>query len=273
MNQIDAALSYVTKGFPVIPLCCPVRGSCGCGRKHTDRAIGKVPLTTNGLKDATLTQLGVKEYWKRWPLANIGVVIPAGYFVVDVDIDHDGLYSLARLQEAIGALPETLQITTGSGGLHFWYKTDKPIRNTARLAGYDGIDIRGVGGYVVAPPSLHISGHRYAVSPIWGGEIMPAPLALIELCLAKQTSPTSSAAVLDGDITEGTRDTTLASLAGTMRRRGLSESVIYTALSEINQRLCRPPLPDVDIQRIAKSIVRYEPEIISQGKPRFNGGI
>lgn len=270
----QAALSYVSKGLPVIPLCWPVEDKCGCGKGHLDRNIGKVPITEHGLKDATLTTLGVKEYWGRWPRANIGIVIPAGYFVVDIDAAHNGFDSLGKLQEAIGALPETLQITTGSGGIHFWYKTDKPIRNTARLAGYDGIDIRGIGGYVVAPPSLHRSGLRYEVSPIWDGEIMPAPPALIELCLAKQISATSSAPLLDGDIADGTRDSTLASLAGSMRRRGLPEAVIYTALSETNQRLCKPPLPDADVQRIARSIGRYTPDTqVTSGQQGFKGGV
>lgn len=271
MKQIDAALSYVSKGLPVIPLCWPDSDQCGCGRGHTDRAIGKVPLTTNGLKDATITQQGVRVYWEKWPQANIGVVIPPGFLVVDIDVDHNGFDSLHKLQETIGELTETWMIITGSGGQHYWYKTDKPVRNTVHLAGYEGIDIRGVGGYVVAPPSLHRCGQLYEVSPIWDGEIMPAPPALIELCLAKQTTATSSAPVLEGDIVDGTRDSTLASLAGSMRRRGLPESVIYTALSETNQKLCKPPLPDNDVQRIAKSIGRYLPE--AEGKPKFRGAI
>jgi putative DNA primase/helicase len=269
----EAALKYIADKFPVFPLCWPdATGKCGCGRNHQDRDIGKRPLTEHGLKDATITILGVNEYWGKWPKANIGIAIPDGFFVLDADIEHNGYDSLGKLQESIGALPETLQITTGSGGAHFWYKTDKPIRNTVKLAAYEGLDIRGVGGYVVAPPSLHRYGQRYEVSSVWNGPIMPAPEALIELCLAKQTAVISNAPGIEGEISEGTRDSTLTSLAGSMRRRGLPESVIYKALCETNQSLCKPPLPDSDIQRIAKSVGRYVPDSIP-GQIKYIGGV
>ncbi len=273
MEMISYALRYVAKGFPVFPCCWPdYQGNCACGRNHQERDIGKVPLTTNGLKDATCTQQGVKEYWGKWPKANIGVVIPSGYFVLDVDVEHNGFDSLEKLQTAIGLLTETWMVTTGSGGQHYWYKTDKPIRNTVQLGGYDGLDIRGVGGYVIGVNSLHRCGQRYEVSPIWDGEITMAPAALIDLCLAKQTSSVIGAPILEGDIIDGTRDSTLASLAGSMRRRGLPEAVIYTALSETKQKLCKPPLPDSDVQRIAKSIGRYTPDSVP-GQIKYTGGI
>lgn len=272
MTILEAALDYVSKGFPVIPLCWPNPngiGFCGCGRGHIDKSIGKVPLVEHGLKDATQTQAGVREYWTKWPKANIGIVIPPGYFVLDVDILHNGYESLEKLQEA-GELTKTWLITTGSGGQHYWYKTDKEVKNTTRLAGYEGLDIRGVGGYVVAPPSLHRCGLRYEVSPVWDGEITQAPEWLINLCTAKVQMPVSTTS--NGSVTEGSRNDTLTRDAGAMRRRGLSEQAIIAALLITNRDKCNPPLPDNEVEIIAKSIGRYAPEI-NTGKPRFTGGI
>lgn len=258
-SMIDHANRYVRAGFPVIPLCWPDKFlQCGCWKQHVDNNIGKAPLLDHGLKDATLTQLGVKEYWGKWPLANIGVVIPKEYFVLDIDTKHDGYDSLLPLQEIVGELPKTLQITTGAGGAHFWYKTDKPIGNKVELAGLPGIDVRGLGGYVVAPPSLHRFGKRYEKSPVWDGAITQAPQALIELCL-KGKEPTSQANEIPAIITDGTRDSTLTSLAGSLRRRGLSEETIYLSLSEVNKRQCNPPLADYEVRKIAHSTARYTP--------------
>ena len=256
--RIDRAERYVRSGFPCIPLCWPVNGECGCGKGHEDKNIGKAPLTRNGLTDAATTVEQAKAYWTKWPDANIGVVIPDGYFVLDIDIAHNGYESLQRLQEVSGLLPKTLQITTGTGGAHFWYKTDVPIRNTVKLAGYEGLDIRGKGGYVVAPPSEHRCGGIYYKSNVWDGPITEAPQFLIDLCTAKPIVNNIPSPELP--ISDGERNDTLARIAGGMRRNGLGEEAIYTALSITNRDRCVPPLPDRDIQTIARSINRYPPE-------------
>jgi len=216
-----------------------------------------VPLLTNGLTDATIEEARVTEYWTRWPQANIGVAIPPGYFVLDVDIEHNGYESLGKLQDSIGELPKTLQITTGTGGAHFWYKTRTEIRNTARLGGYEGLDIRGLGGYVCCPPSIHRNGLPYEKSPVWSGPITIASPALIELC-ARKVSPIVTNA--EGSITEGARNDTLTRIAGAMRRRGTPAEAIYEALRITNEQQCQPPLDDIDVRTIANSINRYPPE-------------
>jgi Bifunctional DNA primase/polymerase, N-terminal/Primase C terminal 1 (PriCT-1) len=254
----DYALDYIARGFPVLPLCWPNKDhGCGCGHNHEGRDIGKAPLTKHGLKDATRTQTGIKDYWARWPHANVGIAIPPGYFVLDVDIEHGGLNSLKPLQKKVGLLPDTLQITTGSGGLHLWYKTIVPVRNKVALAGFPGIDIRGEGGYVVAPPSLHKSGKRYAVSEDL--PIVVAPEHLIELCTLRQAVSVSCSSA-NNPIPEGQRNQTLTSLAGSMRRRGMSETAIEAALQIENRERCQPPLSEIEVSKIAKSIANYSPE-------------
>ena len=273
-DNLTFAIDYVLRGFPVFPLCWPDKfGQCACGRNHQDRFIGKVPLVEHGLKDATSTKQGCKEFWTRWPSASIGIVIPAGYFVLDVDADKDGYDSLAKLQNDLDIiLPETWLILTGSGGQHYWYKTPKPIRNTTKLAGYEGLDIRGIGGYVVAPESLHRSGHKYEVSWVWNGNITEAPLPLIELCLKRQPIIIDSPTGIN-PISEGQRNDTLARDAGAMRRRGLSPGAIMAALMVNNQERCSPPLPESEVKQIAYSVGRYAPEVTTLGKPQYKDGL
>ena len=263
MALLENALKYVAQGLPVFPLCYPDNnGNCGCGRNHQGRDIGKVPLTPNGLTDATIEADRVRRYWTR-SNANIGIAIPPGFLVLDVDIDHNGFESLGQLQNDHGFdLAPTWLVTTGSGGQHYWYKTDKPIRNTTRLAGYEGLDIRGLGGYVVVPPSLHRSGHYYETSPVWDGPITEAPQKLTQLCNTRQAIAFSPGET----ITEGVRNDTLARDAGAMRRRGLSEKAIYAALQVTNQERCQPPLAEDEVKIIAKSIGRYTPEASTSRK-------
>ncbi|MDP8974102.1 MAG: bifunctional DNA primase/polymerase [Actinomycetota bacterium] len=135
-----AALSYARRGIPVFP--------CEPG--------GKRPLTYNGFFDAT-TDIGrVKDWWDRWPDANVGVPTGkgSGLLVLDVDPRDGGPESLAALERENGPLPETARARTGGGGVHvfFRYPAEKEVRNSAGWLG-PGLDVRGEGGYVVVPPS------------------------------------------------------------------------------------------------------------------------
>lgn len=65
-------------------------------------------------------------------------------------------------------------------------------------------------------------------------------------------------------IPEGKRNVTLASLAGTMRRRGMTADEIEAALFVINRNRCMPPLPDNEIRSIARSIAKYPPSISAE---------
>ena len=201
----------------------------------------------------------MSAWWAKYPRSNVAIAIPEGYFVLDVDILHNGFNSLAKLQELVGWLPDTLVITTGSGGAHYWFTTPTPIRNTVRLAGLDGLDIRGIGGYVVTAPSLHRTGEVYEISQ--NNEVLPAPQALIDLILKSTPSTVTSALPISDAIPQGTRDHTLMSLAGTMRRRGMSQPEIEAALLVTNSTRCNPPLPDADVCRIAASAARYLPDV------------
>jgi hypothetical protein len=244
----SAALSYARANLPVLPL------------------NGKIPRIDDGLKGASTDPAIVGEWWRRWPEANIGIRTgaPSGLIVLDVDQRHNGIAGLEQLKKRHGALPATAKVLTGSGGWHWYFKhPGHEVRNSAGVLG-KGLDVRGDGGYVVAPPSVHPdTGNPYkwlhnldevADAPDW---------------FAAPSAATRKAGAVGDTIPEGQRDATLASLAGTMRRRGMGEKEIRAALLEANKR-CVPPLPTRDIERIASSVARYEPEQApEQARPRI----
>jgi len=151
-----AAIAYADLGFLVLPLWSAHDGRCDCGRADC-RIPGKHP---HGLKDATRDKTVICSWFSDGQLVNIGIRTgpESGILVVDVDPRHGGNESLA----ALGELPTTATVETGGGGRHydFKYPAGADIRNSAAKLG-PGLDIRANGGYVVAPPSKHISGREY----------------------------------------------------------------------------------------------------------------
>jgi hypothetical protein len=236
-DLLAAALDYAAAGMPVLPL------------------DGKVPRNRGGLTNASADVAQVAEWWRRWQDANVGVVTGAasGYVVLDVDVPA-GLRSLAELERRHGKL-STAQVLTGSGGRHYWFCAPaEELRNSAGALG-EGLDVRGAGGYVVAPPSVHENGNPYR----WTRELEHAADCPAWLLADAQKRRNGKAPALEAVIPEGARDATLASLAGTMRRRGMGEAAILAALRVENER-CRPPLGESDLERIAASVARYEPK-------------
>ena len=156
MTPLQAALTYASAGWAVLPVA------------------GKQPLTRHGVHDSSVEEPQIRRWWLRWPEANVGIATGAvsGLTVVDVDVDRGGRESLESIRTSGRLLPETLRADTGGGGFHLFYRQPSglAVSNTAgrlpNVAGaLSGIDLRGDGGYVVAPPSVHASGRSYRWSP------------------------------------------------------------------------------------------------------------
>ena len=251
MTLQDAALAYAAQGRKVFPLHEPIDGECSC--RHADcTSPAKHPKTKHGLNDATSDQETIREWWGKWPQANIGLLMGDGLLAVDVDPDKGGDESIRDL----GDLPDTVTGLTGGGGRHLIYHSDADYPNRAGIA--PGVDIRSEGGYIVAPPSQHVSGGSYEWEVDHApGEMNPAPLpAVLRRLLQNGHAP---APEVGEQIPEGERNSTLASLGGTMRRRGMEEAEISAALLAVNTNRCAPPLPEHEVQDIAKSVSRYAP--------------
>lgn len=158
--MLDAAVQYALEGWAVFPLV----------------PKGKIPANKDGFKSATTDTGIVKNYWLAHSTANVGIATgeTSGIVVIDVD-DEAGLGEL-------GELPPTMTARTGSGGRHLIFEhPGRPVANRAGVV--PGIDVRGDGGYIVAPPSVHPNGTLYE----WLDNRNPAPLPshLLELIVKK----------------------------------------------------------------------------------------
>jgi hypothetical protein len=149
------ALTYAARGLTVVALHWPEAGECSCRRREC-RSQGKHPLLPRGKDDATADPDVITSWWRQWPQANVGVRPPAGVVVLDVDPRHRGASALLDLTRRDGPLTPTLTAATGGRGLHIWYRYHGPTRAFAA-----GIDVKTNSGYLVAPPSVHLTGTPY----------------------------------------------------------------------------------------------------------------
>jgi putative DNA primase/helicase len=204
----------------------------------------------------------INDWWGSGQPWNIGLVTGGGRFVVDVDPRHGGVETLTSLEMDYGPLPETLTMATGGGGQHFVLASPAgaPIRGSAGALGA-GVDIRGEGNLIVAPPSRHHSGGSYSV--LKDIPIAPAPAWLLSLIKRKVFSP----AVLSANgqrFAKGERNDRLMREAGSLRRRGWDAKTIEAALLGINHTACDPPLTAIEVKQIAASAGRYPAGKISE---------
>lgn len=198
-NLLDFALRYAAEGRYVFPLHSPqVSGCCSCGKplgRGQGQCQAKHPRIPRWQEDATTYAEVVRTWWGRWPDAGIGVVMgKSGIFAIDLDVTEGkrGPDAWGALQDRFGDEGTPVELTTGSGGKHLLYGYEPGIRNTTLGV---GIDVRGAGGYIVAPPSLHHSGRRYE------GTIPPkvgqAPSWLVQL-LKREVLVDAPPVVMDG---------------------------------------------------------------------------
>ena len=253
-----AALRSAERDELVFPLHGIRDGQCTCGNPYCESA-GKHPRTAGGFKDATCDAEQIREWWKQWPDANVGIVTgtASGFVALDVDPRHEGNESLEQLELEFGKLPNGPCVRTGGGGEHRLFSHPGFAVNS-KIGLRPGLDFKGDGAYVVGVGSNHVSGRRY----LWEYRKKPSDIALPPipswlLELLRDQKP--AATQFEKSIPEGFRNTTLASLGGVMRRRGASPQAIEAALLEDNSLRCHPPLEDVEVRSIARSIGRYAP--------------
>lgn len=192
MTPLQAALAYASRGWPVIPIWWPMPHGCACRKPDCD-SVGKHPLgalVTHGLTDASTDPAIISQWFRRYPSANVGIVTGpvSGIFVLDVDTKKDGEQTLVEHVVARGPLGDTLHALTGSGGDHYLFQYPSfRLQNSAGKLG-PGLDTRGAGGYIVAPPSVHASGKQYTwTNPL--AEVLHAPAWLLSLLQPPPEAP------------------------------------------------------------------------------------
>ena len=208
----------------------------------------------------------IEAWYAERPDGNVGVVTGAvsGLVVIDVDVGHGGEQSLARLKIEHGSLPRTVEALTGGGGRHLYFAhPGGVVPNRAGLA--PGIDVRGDGGCVVAPPSMHPGGRRYR----WAARRAPgeAPLAPLPGWLAALAHKGDSGRahppgywreLVRRGVKEGVRNNTIASLAGHLLWHGVDQAVALELLLAWNRLRCDPPLPDAEVAQVLESIAHLQ---------------
>ena len=244
-----AALAYRRLGWSVIPL----------------RPGEKIPkLPWQEFQDRRAEEDEIRAWFERWPKANLGVVTGpvSGLVVLDIDPRHGGEESLRQWRERHGPLPATPEAETGGGGRHLYFATRDPELGN-RVAVVPGIDLRGRGGMIVAPPSIHPSGRPYAWKPGRApADLAPAPLPQwLHQRLSAQASGRGHPlaywrGLARGGVEEGQRNTTIASFAGHLLWHGVDPEVVLELLLSWNRLRCRPPLNDEEVARVVASITK-----------------
>lgn len=229
----------------------------------------KKPLINKWQQRATTNREQIDQWAREHAGCNWGIATgrESGVFVVDVD-GEDGNATLQKWQREHGdRWAQTLTVSTGKG-FHLFYRfpEEAEIRNSAKLVA-PGIDIRGEGGYVVAPGSVHPSGSVYNIK--WDLPIAEAEQWILDLILSRrpkgQAEASGSALVVVADSSQaeaskGIRNSTLTMLAGGMRRKAMAYESIAAALLEENQKRCKPPLGQDEVLSIACSVSKYAPD-------------
>ena len=241
--MLEHALRYAEKGWKVFPV-----------NKN------KKPLTPNGFKDASTKPQVIKQFWKRFPDANIGIATGKQSNLVVIDIDSkkpdDVERIVVELTKLKGSFHQNVVARTGGGGFHFYFEHPGTawVKSPTDAFGIQGLDIRADGAYVVAPPSQHLSGELY----VWGDDQSPfeaklplSPSFILDVSRAKSRNLLND---VSGKITAGNRNTTLASIAGLCRSLGLDNESILEILNRQNIKRCDTPLGDYVIQMIYVNI-------------------
>lgn len=193
MNR-DYALRYAGAGMRVHPLyeVDPATLTCACqaGASCSEKQRGKHPRLGGWQEKATTDADTVRAWWTRWPSAGVGLATGSAsrMWVLDLDGPEAGAWYESQLAKH-GPAP-TLGVETARGFHMYWRWTDGAVvRNAQGLqaAGIQSVDVRGDGGYVCAPPTVHRSGAVYTFRTDAGftREMAQAPGWLLELVKEK----------------------------------------------------------------------------------------
>ena len=223
------------------------------------RSKSKVPLLTDWPNQASNKPKTIQAWSAQYPEGNWGILtgIRSGVLVVDVDPRNGGNESLQSLEATYGPLPKTVRVKTGGGGEHVYFRLPKSVRQWPKELA-PGIDLKGDGGFVVAPGSTHPDGGTYDFqenSSPWDVELADAPEWLLGVAKEKKEPQPQ---VPDKTIPEGLRNNTLFRELSSARARGYSEGALR-GVAEARNRDCAVPLETKEIESLVKSVTKYNP--------------
>jgi hypothetical protein len=261
-SKLEDALAAAERGLPVFRL------STGTKKPFPG---------SRGFYDATTDPKAIRRWWHESPSANIGIPTGEKSGLLVVDVDHQS--GLEAIETEHGKLPATRTHVTGSGGTHYLYRypPGSGIKsNAGKLAQH--IDVRGEGGYIVAPGSWTTGPYELlderpvAAPPGWLLDELLAGLAPpakgsgarrtfdgthsgATIGAARSADPSISGPL----IPEGQRDDQLTRIAGGLHDGSRDLAGLTRALLKINAARCEPPLPAAQVEKIARSILPRTP--------------
>lgn len=262
-NMKEWALHYAEMGLAVFPLACR----------------DKVPAVVDGCKAATTERTTIERWWDKNPRYNIGIATgnkSSGLVVIDLDVDKnkgiDGYDVLRDWQNKHGKLPETWQSITGRGGYHYFYKD--AIVHSNRVGLYEGVDIRGEGGYIVAPPSVHPNGNIYE----WEQGPEEYEIAQVDNIVndflkgekQRRDSEHKTNFKVPELIPEGKRVDTIVRLIASLRTKGLDDDAIKAAVRVENEKRCNPPLKEKELEKAVFPALKRDWQVNSPYYNNFN---
>jgi hypothetical protein len=295
-SVLATALAFARHGHAIFPVNWPVKHGdkfiCSCGSESRGQPCGNAAkhpyakLAPHGLLSAT-TDSGIIKHWFGYtvPEANLGVRTDK-LIVVDIDPRHDGDETFNALIKEHGELPPTWRVRTGGGGDHILFACPdglkiasfaaKLLKDRAPLG--PGIDIRARDGYIVAPPSRHITGKPYAWSVDHHPQdvpLAPPPSWLVEKLSARSDTNTTStpvpsgewAKIVSGPVTEY-RDLALARIVGHLLRHWVDTRVTMSLAQAWNACHCVPPLTYGEVSRIVNRVANREADRLERESRR-----
>lgn len=227
----------------------------------------KRPLTLNGFNDASKDLVEVVNMFAQKDAVAIGVATGkiSGIVVLDIDMKGQNLdMTYEELAEKYKIGPDDIVSRTGSGGYHVFYKHPGSIvPNAQRLNNTQGLDVRGDGGYVIIPPSMHVSGKRYEwIRSPFKKQLPECPSYILPENRTygdKTGTPSEAKEFMEAEkVGEGRRNAMLAAMAGLLRSSGIEdEESLFQVLMPLNIKKCVPPLDEPEVRSIVKNIQRY----------------
>lgn len=260
--QRESAIDYSRRGWAVFPL--------------VER--DKIPAVQGGFKAASHDTSQIEAAWNIRPAMNVGIATGSasnGLVVIDLDVDpmkgEDGLETLRMWEKEHGELPETVTAITGSGGMHLYYICNTPIG--CSVDNEKGVDIRGDGGYVVAPPSVHPNGRSYE----WENHPDDYPVAKADdnvyafIRSIQGKRKRGEKFKLPNSIGSGKRNDTLYKQACSLQSMGYDDDLIFATVETTNKMKCNPPLSLREVRKIVEQALLHDKGTSRERRPMVTG--
>ena len=251
MNPMsNAALNYAQKHFKIFPL--------NVNSKSEQVLKSWKSEATNDLQQ-------VQNWWNQNPSYNIGLKTGNGLVVIDVDCKN-GKNGMEQLKPFLATFPKTKVAKTCNDGYHLYYKVDREVRNSIALM--EGIDVRGDGGYVLAPPSV-VDDKSYAwVNNLPIAEANDAVYDFLSKTKNDTTKPLDDCCLIQ----EGKRNDYLFKMACYLQKKGFHDESIRLCITKENEKRCYPSLEMKEVNNICSSALSYDKGFIQTKRDVEYGG-